>query len=367
MTDQLLRFFLSIEGLAVALGWIVVITRFGIIVRHELEGNGSTNRLAWLMWALFFMIVMAGTTHHPMVIHFIGNQTAEWFAQLPRVLFAVIAYIVTVYICYEFAPSLKPKCWNWPLISGVVLLVAYSLILRITSLGGGAFPRSPAYYSELVADPLFHFYLLLIASRVVLPALTRARRVEEQEPMRLRFQLMSVTHVAVVVWMLNETIGGLGQVLPFQYSKNLIYKIALMSFLISFLFSYFMPAKYFVLLVRAGQYFGNLTTLGLIRSLQVRTARLAGGESSPKSLTHFLRSPALMIYLSVIDILDHRKKLKSHPDRRAHALSAQLDRAANEEYSYQEVVRVLRRVSWEEWMSDVRVKAFLKESIIGHV
>jgi hypothetical protein len=350
----------------VLVGWAVLLARFRATFRGAHERSTSAAQLARLIWLLFLFIVLAGTVHHPMVSRWMAGALGAWFARIPRVVFAVGAYIMTARACYGFAPSLRPKRWNWPLLLGLMTITSYIIIVALYELGAASLAQPPDYYWEYVADPLFHYYMLLIALRVVLPALALARKREEQRPMRLRFALMSATHLAVVIWMLNDTLHDLGVVVGYGYDPQPVYRLSILLFASTFLFSYFMPASYFVRIVRLSDYLWNLTFFWPIRALQVVCLHWSGRAVPKINPRRLIADPGTAIYRATIDILDTRKALKLHSSKVAQQLGARLDPAAGPDLSYSQVLDELQWLGWRVMVRRVPLPALQQPSREAH-
>lgn len=348
MIETVKSFLLSIEGTVVLAGGIVLVGRFNHAFRRGLTRSESATRLARLIWTLFLFILLAGTVHHPMVSGWKERSIGGWFARILRVVFAVGAYMMTAQACFGFAPSLRPKRWNWPLVLGVVTILSYVTIVAVFDYGGAFLPSSPEYYWEYAADPLFHFYVLLIAIRTVLPALELARRREGQRPIQLQFALMSATHVAVVIWMMNDMVHDLGVVVGFGYEARPAYHISILLFASTFLFSYFMPATYFVSMVRLLDYLSDLINFLPVRFLQVQCLSWVGHAISRINTRALFADPGTLLYQDVIGTLDTRKALKLHGESDANELGRQLDQAADPHIGYSQVVDRLRTLGWRE-------------------
>lgn len=360
------EFLFSIEGVVVLVGWVVLVARFRATFRRGRERSTSASQLARLIWLLFLFIVLAGTVHHPMVSRWMAEALGAWFARIPRVIFAVGAYIMTAQACYGFAPSLRPKRWNWPLALGLMTIVCYITIVALAEYGGASLTEPLDFYWEYVADPLFHYYVLLVAVRVVLPALTLARRREEQRPMRLRFSLMSATHLAVVIWMLNDTVHDLGVAVGYRYDLLPLYRLSILLFASTFLFSYFMPASYFVRVVRLIDHLSDLIVFWPIRALQVVCQRWTGRTVHSIDYRELITDPGTLIYRGTIDILDTRKALKLHSLKEAKQFGAKLDPAADPGLSYSQVVDELRWLGWRVLVSRLPHPPFTQRSREAH-
>ncbi len=335
--------FFSIDGLIAAGFWAAVIYRFGITFRYGIQRSGPAQRQAWLSWLTFFCIALAATVYHPAMQSFLAAGIGEWFSTVPRVSIAIAAYLLQVYICYDFAPQVRPR-WDWPFYGGLLTVGLYILIMQATA--SGILPTlSPM---SVLADLFFNVYMELLVVLIVFPSLAAALRQERQRPMRLRFYVMWSMHAMIAVWMLTGIVESLLIITGWRVNFAAFYILLMSAGFLAFTASYLMPASYFVQAVRALDYLTDLWTFGLVRILEINAAQWTGRDLLPIGAAEVLMTPASAVYKSIIAIFDARKLLQAQNAIPPRILATQLETVARPELEYPEIVGRLREIGFAE-------------------
>src|SRR5574337_1311602 len=168
--------------------WGSVIGRFIAVLKRRALHHTSAWRQAWLSWIALFGVAVAGTFYNPFVRGALEVQLGPWFDKSLYVGVVVLwVYVVWTYLCYEFAPPLRPR-WDWPLHIGLLTTGVGGFVMW-TVKSGKVVPAFVAPNSSPMSI-LFLTFTLVVVARIMLPALVWAYRHEGQKPMRARLVMI---------------------------------------------------------------------------------------------------------------------------------------------------------------------------------
>ncbi len=324
------------EFISAFLLWVFVLWRFAATIRNgSMARNHSARRQALFMWGVYFCIALAAT----LLLISKLTQSPIWIVVSERSIVAIAGYLLTAAVCYELAPELRAY--------RKILILAGALASVVITLTLAA---DESLHTGVIGLAIFEYYIFLVVARVVIPAFAKSFEQEIHPPMRLRLLTMILTHVAVVLWMLNSITDHLLHLIGINYDESLLYTIALVTAVPTFISAYLLPAAYFVGVVRLWEYFCNLMAFWHIRSLEKTICRLLEKPSMTLPLIGVLRFPQEAVYMSLIAIFDLRKRIALCPDPLAQAISRRLEDIASPDLSYEYQVRSLatiaRDITW---------------------
>jgi hypothetical protein len=329
-------------AVAITVSWSVLVIRFLVMLHRRLVVHAEKSTelgVKWSIWAIAFFIVMAGTTYHPASIHFFENTVGEWFGTVPRTISALMPYIIGAPICCGFMPTYWIPRWRWPTYGGILLIIVYALILRISG-------SNLVYWRATLADPLFHFFILLATVRIIIPSLFWLRVHEEYATMHVKLTLLIAMYVIICVWMMSDIVAAFLQAanLPRDFLEP-IRPFRVIGVASTFLLAYFAPPRLLQWIAEGTRYVSYLVRVPFVCRVERCVCSWTGFDLSPIGLKDIVNEPDLVIYRSAITTLDARKLLSLYPEgSEAWNLARRLELVAQSELQFQELVARLSRI-----------------------
>ncbi len=316
--------------------WGSVISRFITVLKRRALRHTSAWRQAWLSWIALFGVAVASTFYNPFVRSALEVQLGPWFDKSLYVGAVVVwVYVIWTYLCYEFAPHLRPR-WDWPLNIGLLTTAVGGFVMWAVKFGK-VVPAFAAPNSSPTSI-LFLTFALVVVARIMLPALIWAYRHERQKPMRARFVMMSAVHLSVALWVLTSVVEHLLLGIGRSYYFLPLFIALMVVFAVTFVLSYLTPAAFFVNLIQIYEYFGHLRAFMLVRKIEVAANRWTGRETKLVIISDAVLYPAEALYRSVIAIFDRRKALQIQGASDAGLLGRQIGEIARPDLEYSEIV-----------------------------
>jgi hypothetical protein len=266
------------------------------------------------------------------------------FADIPRMLFTVVGFIMAAQLWYEQAPPLRPR-WDWPMYGGGLIVVSYVLIILTTSLRQLIFPHPPSFYRHVIAESLLDIFLLVVIIQVGFPSVRWSSQQEKQAPLRLRILLMPIFLFAFSILLANDLAYALLMGINWEWPLfNAIFLIGVSAFCLTFILVFCVPKVGFVYLIRVGNYLSDLLAFVFIRAVELQAAKWIGRQPIRLRIADVVHMPSVAVYRSVIAIFDGRKSLKARTAILAQTLGQKLDPIACPELEYPEIVAQLCQI-----------------------
>jgi hypothetical protein len=300
---------------------------------------------------VIFILAVTVTIYHPMAQNLLETEIGKWLSTVPRTLLAIVGNLVAVHLSYEFAPHLRPRR-NWPLAVGVLTCMVYIILARAVEVG--LIQLEPLQHGSTLPDLVFDYSLLVLNSRVLLPAFAWAAQHEQQRAMRLRFVVTLGVHIVITLWMITGLTEATMIVFAAGADFALVYVLLAVVGPVLCIAAYLVPASYFVSAIQMLDHASQLLTFVFVHHLELRVAQLSGEGSIPRGAREILTMPSTAIYRSVIATFDLRKLLRTQPSQGAQILAARLDAVARPELEYPQVVQRLRQIGRDMLFQTIR-------------